>query len=317
MGMPIGMILLLIVGVLIYFGLAHRILDRMRLTDKQALLFIAAIIVGSFIDFTVMRSPVEVSINVGGALLPALLCLWLIVKADETAERVRAVGAALLVAVVVMLGSVYLPNEPETMYLDPKLIYGIVAGLIAYIAGRSRRSSFIGGVLGIILSDIAHMVYLVRNGIPGTTAMGGAGAFDVTIIAGLVGVMVAELIGETREKLQGGPVLGAHRPEGLYEFSKELSLKDKIKKQKSDSFRSNDKEQLLAKPADQNTKNIVSAHPLRTTEATSDNMLHFPQEKTSTGLESKTDEEIFTTKRTSEATKDNMLHFPDGGDKNE
>jgi uncharacterized membrane protein len=223
MNMPIGMMMLLVVGVLVYFGIAHRILDRMRLTDKQALLFIAAIIVGSFIDIPIMRTPVQLSINVGGALLPALLAIWLIFKADETAERVRAIVAAILVAASVYLGSRYLQSEPENMFLDPKLIYGVSAGMIAYLAGRSRRSAFIGGVLGIVLSDIIHMVTIIRLGIPGTTDIGGAGAFDVVIIAGVVAVMVAELVGETREKLQGGPILGAHRPEGLYEFSKELS----------------------------------------------------------------------------------------------
>jgi len=223
MNMPIGMMMLLVVGVLVYFGIAHRILDRMRLTDKQALLFIAAIIVGSFIDIPLMSAPVALSINVGGALLPALLAIWLIFKADETAEKVRGIFAAILVAAAVTLGSRYLPYEPENMFLDPKLIYGISAGLIAYLAGRSRRSAFIGGVLGIVLSDIIHLVTIMRLGIPGTTDIGGAGAFDVVIIAGIVAVMVAELVGETREKLQGGPILGSHRPEGLFEFSKELS----------------------------------------------------------------------------------------------
>ncbi len=222
MNMPLGMIALLVVGVLVYFGLAQRILDRMRLTDKQALLFIGAIVVGSFIDIPLMTNPVEVSINVGGALLPILLSVWLITKADETVERIRAILAAFLVAGAVWLGSRYLPYEPENMFLDPKLIYGISAGIIAYLAGRSRRSAFIGGVLGIVLSDIVHMVTLINAGIPGRTDLGGAGVFDVTIIAGLVAVMVAELVGETREKLQGGPVLGPRRPEGLFEFSEEL-----------------------------------------------------------------------------------------------
>jgi uncharacterized membrane protein len=229
MSMPVGMIVLLVVGVLVYFGIAQRILDRMRLTDKQALLFIAAIVVGSFVDIPLMSSPVEVSINVGGALLPVLLSLWLIAKADETAERVRAILAAVLVAAAVWLGSRYLPYEPENMFLDPKLLYGLSAGLIAYLAGRSRRSAFIGGVLGIVLSDIVHMITLMNAGIPGRTDIGGAGAFDVVIIAGIVAVMIAELVGETREKLQGGPVLGPNRPEGLYEFSEELSENHKQK----------------------------------------------------------------------------------------
>jgi uncharacterized membrane protein len=227
------MILLLVVGVLVYFGLAQRLLDRMRLTDKQALVFIAAIIVGSFVDIPLMRAPVELSINVGGALLPAALAIWLLATADEPAERVRAIVASVLVAGAVMLGSYYLPYEPENMFLDPKLIYGIATGIIAYIAGRSRRAAFIGGILGIIASDIIHFVTVMRAGIPGTTDIGGAGAFDVVIIAGLVGVMVAELVGETREKLQGGPVLGPNRPEGLYEFSKELGHHNKHNKDKS------------------------------------------------------------------------------------
>jgi uncharacterized membrane protein len=223
MNMPLGMIMLLVVGVLVYFGVAHRILDRMRLTDKQALLFIAAVIIGSFIDIPLMRTPIEVSINVGGALLPALLSIWLIIKADETAEQVRAILASILVAIAVSLGSRYLPYEPENMFLDPKIIYGISAGLIAYLAGRSRRSAFVGGVLGIVLSDIVHLVTIMGLGIPGTTDIGGAGAFDVVMIAGIIAVMMAELVGETREKMQGGPVLGGHRPEGLFEFSKEIS----------------------------------------------------------------------------------------------
>ncbi|MDR1701726.1 MAG: DUF1614 domain-containing protein [Sporomusaceae bacterium] len=222
MNLPLGMILLLIVSVLVYFGIAQRILDRMRLTDKQALLFIAAIMIGSFFDIPVPGTPAPVTINVGGALLPALLCFWLIYKADETREKVRAVAASFLVAAAVWLGSKYLPHEPGEMFLDPKLIYGLAAGCIAYLTGRSRRSAFIGGVLGIIISDIVHLVSMTRQGIAVTTAIGGAGAFDVTMIAGIIAVMLAELVGETREKLQGGPVL-TNRDEGLYEFSEELN----------------------------------------------------------------------------------------------
>lgn len=230
MNMPIGMIILLVVGVLVYFGIAQRLLDRMRLTDRQAMLFILAMVAGSFINIPLLRGNVNLTLNVGGALLPALLAIWLFMKAGAAKERVRAIVSSLLVAFTVFLGSRYLPYEPENMFLDPKLIYGISAGIIAYMAGRSRRSAFIGGVMGIILSDIIHLVTLLNRGIIGTTAIGGAGVFDVVVIAGLVAVMAAEFVGETREKLQGGPDLGPGRPAGLYEFSKELGVsEDKIK----------------------------------------------------------------------------------------
>lgn len=234
MNMPIGMIALLIIGVLVYFGIAQRLLDRMRLTDRQAIYFILAMIVGSFIDIPLMRGNVNLTLNVGGAVLPALLAIWLFIKAGTAKERIRAVLSSILVALAVFLGSKYLPYEPENMFLDPKLIYGFSAGMIAYLTGRSRRSAFIGGVMGIVLSDIIHLVTLLNRGIIGTTAIGGAGVFDVIIISGLVAVMVAELVGETREKLQGGPDLSPGRPAGLYEFSKELGVsKDEVKRDKS------------------------------------------------------------------------------------
>ena len=44
--MSIGMILLLVLGLLILFGVLQRVLDRMALTDRQALLCVAAIFIG-------------------------------------------------------------------------------------------------------------------------------------------------------------------------------------------------------------------------------------------------------------------------------
>ena len=47
--MPAGTTLLLVVAALIYFGAGQRVLDRLRLTDTQTLIFIALMIGGSFI----------------------------------------------------------------------------------------------------------------------------------------------------------------------------------------------------------------------------------------------------------------------------
>ena len=51
--LPIGMIVLIVVSALIYFGLAQRVLDRMKLSDKGALIVVAALIVGSFITIPI------------------------------------------------------------------------------------------------------------------------------------------------------------------------------------------------------------------------------------------------------------------------
>lgn len=212
--MPIGLITLIVVAVLIFFGIAQRILDRMRLTDKQALAYIALTIVGSFITLPIMQGPVEVSINIGGAVLPILLVVYLFYRAGSAKERIRAVIASVLAgAVVAIIPRITPIQEPSGFFMDPTYFYAIVSGLVAYLAGRSRRSAFIAGTMGIIIGDFVHLFQLLNAGIPGRADLGGAGAFDATVIAGIVAVAVAELVGETRERLQGGP--SHHHPDAL------------------------------------------------------------------------------------------------------
>lgn len=204
--MPIGMITLIVVAVLIFFGIAQRILDRMRLTDKQALAYIGLTIIGSFITLPIMRGPVEVSVNIGGAVLPVLLVAYLLYRAGTARERIRAgVASVIAGAVVAIIPRITPIQEPSGFFMDPTYFYAIVSGLVAYIAGRSRRSAFIAGTMGIIIGDFVHLFQILNAGIPGRADIGGAGAFDATVIAGIVAVMIAELVGESRERIQGGP----------------------------------------------------------------------------------------------------------------
>lgn len=198
--MPVGVTLLLVLAVLIYFGLLQRTLDRMRLSDKMALAFIGAMAVGTFLPNIPLGS--GLSINIGGGLIPIGLAVYLIATADEREEKIRAIVASLLTGLAVYAGGRLLPSEPETMMVDPLIVFPIFAGLIAYIFGRSRRGAFVAGVMGILISDIIYAVGLA--GQPAGTAIGGAGVFDAAIISGVIGVALCELVGETREKLQGG-----------------------------------------------------------------------------------------------------------------
>ena len=70
MGFTIGRLILLSLSLLIFFGVAERVLDRMHMSDKAALLVLGAIVLGSFINLTLYRSDVlTVRMNVGGCLL--------------------------------------------------------------------------------------------------------------------------------------------------------------------------------------------------------------------------------------------------------
>ena len=200
--MTIGFILLIATGLLILFGVGQRVLDRLRLTDRQAILFIVLIILGGLAPD--IRVTERFAFNIGGALIPLALCVWLLVKADSGRERARALAAALITAVAVFLLGRGLPEEPEAMLIDPGYAYGIAAGLIAYALGRSRRGAFIAGTLGVMLADAGAWAYARAMGADQRLVLGGAGAYDVTVIAGLLAVLLSELIGELLERLQRG-----------------------------------------------------------------------------------------------------------------
>jgi uncharacterized membrane protein len=201
MFLSLGIIILLIVSVLIFFGLAQRVLDRMKLNDKTAILFIGAMVIGSFLPNIPLFS--GLSINIGGGIIPIVLAVYLIIGA-ENQEKTRAIMASIITGGFVYTASKLLGADPGTMFLDPIYMYALIAGLVAYLIGRSRRAAFIAGILGIVLSDIAYIVEITLTNTPGGTTIGGAGVFDTTILAGIIAVAIAEIIGETRERLQGG-----------------------------------------------------------------------------------------------------------------
>ena len=197
--MRIGTILLLLAGLLILFGAGQRVLDRLRLTDRAALLFIALIIAGGYLPD--IRVTEDFAFNIGGALIPFILCVYLFVKADTSVERGRAILAPIVTAVAVYALGRYLPADPAELPVDPNYIYGPVAGIIAYAFGRSRRCAFIAGVMGVMLANVASWLTVRMEGISQRLVLGGAGAYDVIVISGLLAVLMAELMGETLERM--------------------------------------------------------------------------------------------------------------------
>lgn len=199
--MSIGMILLTVVAVLVFFGVAQRVLDKLHLSDRAALVLIALMFFGTLIPNVVLGS---VTFSIGGALIPLGVCVYLLVKAGTAKERVRALVGAVATGGIIYALSVFMPNEPESIVIDPMYVYGLVGGVVAYILGRSRRGAFICGVLGVMLADIAVAVVNWANGISQPLVLGGAGVFDAMIISGILGVVLTEFVGEIVERVARG-----------------------------------------------------------------------------------------------------------------
>lgn len=214
----LGLIALGVVAALVYFGVAQRTLDRMRLTDTQALVFIALMILGSFLTIPLLRGRVQVTVNMGGAVIPLALCVYLLAQAGTAWERWRALLAALATGLVIWLLTRitdFGPHGGTSPILDPLWLFALLGGAIAYALGRSRRAAFVAAVLGVLIADAASIVSALRAGRLAVFPMGGGGVFDAVVVAGVFAVALAEVFGEAREALQGGPV--AHRSEELEE----------------------------------------------------------------------------------------------------
>ncbi|NLM51988.1 MAG: DUF1614 domain-containing protein [Firmicutes bacterium] len=202
----LGLLSLLIVTILIYLGFLHRVLDRMRLTKLQALAILLSMLVAGFLPNIHIYA--GLSVNIGGALIPLAVALYLIITADDVHEKRRSLITSVIVAVLVFLSEKLLPRDPSSQFflLDPLFMPAVIAALTAYLLGRSRRSAFIGGVFGVILTDVfawLENLFLYKLHVP--IVLGSTGVFGAAVIGGMGAVLLAELVGEIVERLLGGP----------------------------------------------------------------------------------------------------------------
>lgn len=109
--MSIGMVLLTVVAVLVFFGVAQRVLDKLYLSDRAALILIALMFFGTLIPNVTIGN---VSISIGGAVIPFGVCVYLLARAGTAKERVRAILGSLITAGIIYALSHFLPDEPGT-----------------------------------------------------------------------------------------------------------------------------------------------------------------------------------------------------------
>lgn len=199
--MSVGMVLLTVVAILVFFGVAQRVLDKLRLTDRAALVLIALMFFGTLIPNITLGRMV---FSIGGAVIPAGICVYLLIRADSAKERIRAILGSLITAGIIYALSHFMPEEPERIIVDPMYLNGMIGGLVAYLLGRSRRGAFICGVLGVLWADVAVAIVNWNRGLDQPLVLGGAGVFDAAVISGLIGVVLAEFVGEILERIARG-----------------------------------------------------------------------------------------------------------------
>jgi len=126
-----------------------------------------------------------IAINLGGAIIPLLLCIYLLPKAPT----VPTLFAILISIVVCFKISKVIPGMGVVI---PSLIPPIVAVLLAYIfsPGNKIPVAYISGVLGVLIgADLLHLPSL--GNYPGVMSIGGAGVYDGIFLVGIFSALLA------------------------------------------------------------------------------------------------------------------------------
>jgi uncharacterized membrane protein len=147
-----------------------------------------------------------IAINVGGAIVPILLSLYLLVR-----NRIWLSGAVAIVAVTALCH--YLAHPvPGLGIAIPTFVPPITAAVIALLLSPRHAAplAYIGGSLGTLIgADLLNLGKIQGLGAP-VASIGGAGTFDGIFLTGVLAVLFATLV-RPRDgpRGQGGPVRGS------------------------------------------------------------------------------------------------------------
>ena len=212
--------------VLLQLRLISYAYERVGLSRRAALWVLFGTLLGSGVNFPVAQLPAErivqpqivtffgmqyviptvverhgtvVAVNVGGALIPSLVVLYLI-RRDGLRGRT-------VLALAVVTGVVHLLAQPirGIGIALPPLLPSIVTAAVALLVDRDTapRTAFIAGTLGTLIgADLLNLGIVQALGAP-VVSIGGAGTFDGVFLIGIIAVLLAALPSRRRDKAQG------------------------------------------------------------------------------------------------------------------
>jgi len=126
--------------------------------------------------------------NVGGCVVPAAFCLYLLAH-----HPLNIFYVALAVAAVTVLSFKASRSVPGIGLGMPILLAPMLAALVSVALDPANAApmAFISGTLGVLIgADLLHLNDIRKMGTP-FASIGGAGSFDGIFISGIVAVLLA------------------------------------------------------------------------------------------------------------------------------
>lgn len=126
-----------------------------------------------------------IAINVGGAIIPLLLCIYLLPRAS----LLPTLFSTIISTIICFRLSKVIPGLGVTI---PALIPPLVSVLLAFLfsPGNKIPTAYISGVLGVLIgADLLNLPNLPPY--PGVMSIGGAGVYDGIFLVGIISVLLA------------------------------------------------------------------------------------------------------------------------------
>jgi len=145
-------------------------------------------LLGSYVNiplYAVNRT--VVALNVGGALIPILVSLYLVARTGMYKRML--VGVAVVAAVVHSLAQVVPGVGIAVPMIVPPLVAAGVAVLLSF--RRAPPLAYVSGSMGTLIgADLLNLGQIARLGAP-VVSIGGAGTFDGVFLTGILAGLLA------------------------------------------------------------------------------------------------------------------------------
>ncbi len=209
------LIVLIEIGVLSY---AYR---RIGVSRRYAFLLLFLSLLGSYVNIPIARLPPEtvhsgnvvslygmkyvipavinwpgtiIAVNVGGALIPVILSIYLVMRNRLYIKSILAV--AVVAAVVYNLAT----PVPGVGIVEPTLVPPFLTAAVALLISREDAPplAYVGGSLGTLIgADLLNLGSIQGLGAP-VASIGGAGTFDGIFLTGIMAVLLAGIAGRKK-----------------------------------------------------------------------------------------------------------------------
>jgi len=191
-GLPLIFVLLILLGLLIFL-VEMRILTyayrKVGVHPRYAFAVMVLSLLGSYVNIPLYTAPgrTVVALNVGGALIPILVSLYLVAHTGMLGPML--IGTAVVAAIVHQIAYVV----PGLGIAVPMLVPPIVAAGVALVLAfrRAPPVAYVSGSMGTLIgADLLNLRQIWRLGAP-MVSIGGAGTFDGVFLTGILAGLLA------------------------------------------------------------------------------------------------------------------------------